>query len=210
MYTKKGYTMQITSNGYTPVEDLTVQTSNLEETNSLEALKDTEEISLEETLEQSAVEVSLSMNAKIVLLTMDVQDYATNNSNAQNAVLDFLSGKVTEGELSLEDIGYEGKPITELSEEEATELIGEDGFFGVENTANRVADFVFGFSSDDADIISQAREGIVQGFEEAQEIWGGELPQISLDTHARTLEIIDAKIAELNEPVTEDTSTIEE
>jgi len=202
--------MQITSNGYTPVEDLTVQTSNLEETNSLEALKDTEEISLEETLEQSAVEVSLSMNAKIVLLTMDVQDYATNNSNAQNAVLDFLSGKVTEGELSLEDIGYEGKPITELSEEEATELIGEDGFFGVENTANRVADFVFGFSSDDADIISQAREGIVQGFEEAQEIWGGELPQISLDTHARTLEIIDAKIAELNEPVTEDTSTIEE
>jgi len=202
--------MQITSNGYTQVEDLTVQTSNLEGTNSLEAPENTEELSLEETLEKASAEVSLSMNAQIILLTMDAQDYATNNSDAQSAVLDFLSGKEVEGQLSLKDIGYEGKPITELSEEEATELISEEGFFGVENTANRVADFVFGFSADDADIISQAREGVVQGFEEAQEIWGGELPQISLDTHARTLEIIDAKIAELSGTTSKETTPLEE
>ena len=88
-------------------------------------------------------------------------------SSAQNAIMDFLSGKEVEGELSLKDIGYEGKPITELSPEEASELVSEEGFFGIDQTSQRVADFVFSFAGDDLDILAQGREGIVQGFEEA-------------------------------------------
>lgn len=187
--------MEVNSNSY-----LNTTTSTLGGTNPyLETSSDTteEELSLEEQINKSAVEVSLSMNAQIILFAMDSQELASSNTAAQNSILDFLSGQEVEGELSLSDIGYEGKPITELSEEEASELISEEGFFGISQTSQRVADFVFGFAGDDLDILEQGREGIVKGFEEAQEMWGGELPQISYDTQAETLALIDAKIAEL-------------
>lgn len=101
--------------------------------------------------------------------------------------------------MSLKDIGYEGKPITELTTGEATELISEEGFFGIEQTSQRVANFVFNFSGEDLEILEQGREGIVQGFEEAKKMWGDELPQISHDTQAKTLELIDLKIQEIRD-----------
>lgn len=190
--------MQINSNGYTQANEKAIENTNLQE-QLKPKIKDTKELNVEEQINKSAIEVSLSMNAQIVLFSMDTQDYTVNNTKAQNAVLDFLSGKETEGQLSLKDIGYEGKPITELSEDEATQLVSNEGFFGVNETSKRVSDFVFNFSNDNLEIIEQAREGIIKGFEQAQELWGGELPQISHDTQAKTLEIIDARINELKE-----------
>jgi len=186
--------MQINSNGYLNATNTTLENSNPYEEASSQT---TEELTVEEQINKSAVEVSLSMNAQIILFAMDSQELASNNTAAQNSILDFLSGKEVEGELSLADIGYEGKPITELSEEEASALISEEGFFGISETSQRVADFVFGFAGDDLDILEQGREGIIKGFEEAQEMWGGELPQISYDTQAATLALIDARIQEL-------------
>ena len=106
-------------------------------------------------------------------------------------------GKSNDKSFNLSNTGYEGKPITELSTDEATALISENGFFGVSQTSQRVANFVLSFSGDDLEKLEKGREGIIKGFEEAQEMWGGELPQISYDTQAKTLELIDAKIAEL-------------
>lgn len=190
--------MQINSNGYAQANETAIQNSNTHQTHPSNKKND-EELSVEEQINKSAVEVSLSMNAQIILFAMDSKDLASNNAKAQNAILDFLSGKEVEGELSLKDIGYEGKPITELSQEEASELVSEEGFFGITQTSQRVADFVFSFAGDDLDILEQGREGIVKGFEEAEKMWGGELPQISYDTQAKTLELIDAKIQEIKD-----------
>ena len=54
------------------------------------------------------------------------------------------------------------------------------------------------FAGDDFDILKQGREGIVKGFEDAKEMWGDDLPEISYQTQAKTLELIDAKIADIN------------
>jgi len=189
--------MQVSSNGYTQANEKAIQNSYLQQENPSKSKEDKKELTVEEQINKSAVEVSLSMNAQIILFAMDAQDLTSKNSKAQNSILDFLSGKKVEGELSLKDIGYEGKPITELSKEEASELVSDDGFFGVNKTSQRVADFVFNFSGDDLDILEKGREGIVKGFEDAQKMWGGELPEISYKTQARTLELIDARIAEL-------------
>lgn len=188
--------MQINSNGYTKANENALQNAYMQD-KTPQNDKEKKELSVEEQINKSAVEVSLSMNAQIILFAMDAQQQSSNNTKAQSSILDFLSGKEVEGELSLKDIGYEGKPITELSSEEATELIGDDGFFGIDKTSQRVADFVFNFAGDDLDILEKGREGIVQGFEEAEEMWGGELPEISYKTQAKTLELIDAKIAEI-------------
>jgi len=190
--------MQINSNGYTKANENALQNAYMQD-KTPQNHKEKKELSVEEQINKSAVEVSLSMNAQIILFAMDSKDLASNNAKAQNTILNFLSGKEIEGELSLKDIGYEGKPITELTKEEATELVSDEGFFGITQTSQRVADFVFGFSGDNLDILEQGREGIVQGFEDAKKMWGDELPQISYDTQAKTLELIDAKIQELKD-----------
>jgi len=187
--------MEINSNNYLNTNESILGSTNPYLENSSQNTE--EELTLEEQINKSSIEVSLSMNAQIILFAMDAKDLTTSNTNAQSSLFDFLSGKEVEGELSLADIGYEGKPITELSEEEASELLSDEGFFGISQTSQRVADFVFGFAGDDLDILEQGREGIVKGFEEAQEMWGGELPQISHDTQAETLALIDARIAEI-------------
>lgn len=191
-----------------------VQNSNL---SALNAFKQNEtqandknvkgkEKSLEQTIKDSAYEVSLSMNAQIVLFALNASEMTKGSSIAQGAlagsqeVLDFLSGKETEGGMNLSDIGYEGKPITDLTPEEANELISDDGFFGITQTSDRVANFVFSFSGDDVELLQKGREGVVQGFEEANKLFGGELPEISYKTQERTLALIDEKINSLKNP----------
>lgn len=160
-----------------------------------------EEKSVEQQIKDSAVAVSISMNAQIVLFSMNVSDMTKGSSLAQSGlsehakdILDFLSGNESESGMSLASIGYEGKPITELSVDEANELLSEDGFFGITQTSDRVANFVFSFAGDDLELLQKGREGVVQGFEEALKMFGGELPEISYKTQERTLALIDERI----------------
>ena len=163
-----------------------------------------EDKSLEETLKESAVSVSISMNAQIVLFSLNSSDTARDNVLIQGSLegnkdmFNYLAGKEDSNGFSLKDIGYEGKAITELSPEEAEELLEEEGFFGIEQTSNRVADFVFSFAGNDVELLKEGREGIIRGLEEAQKLFGNQLPEISFKTQEKTLELIDAKINSIN------------
>lgn len=98
---------------------------------------------------------------------------------------------------SLADIGYTGKPIAELSQDEASALVADDGFFGIAQTSERIADFVIGGAGEDLQKLQAGRSGMLQGFNEAEELWGGKLPEISYTTMQKALEKVDARIAEL-------------
>lgn len=98
----------------------------------------------------------------------------------------------------LKDIGYEGKPIASLSQEEAGELVAEDGFFGIEQTSQRIADFVINGAGGNEDLLRAGREGVLKGFEEAQQAWGNEkLPDISQQTMKKAVEMIDMAMNDL-------------
>lgn len=167
------------------------------------------EKSVEEIINNSAAKVAISMNAQYILFEMNAKAMAAGNSvgqvglNAskdQQSVLDFLSGKGKINDMSLEDIGYKGKPIMDLSPQEATDLVGENGFFGITQTSDRVSNFVFSFAGDDLEKLQKGRDGIVKGFDEANKMFGGNLPEISYKTQERTLALIDAKIESLKNP----------
>ena len=111
--------------------------------------------------------------------------------NAPKNLSEILSG------LDLASIGYNGKSLGELSSDEASELVSENGFFGIANTADRIAGFVLNGAGDDVEKLKAGREGVAKGFEDAKKIWGGELPEISQKTIEKTLETLDKKIAEL-------------
>ena len=166
-------------------------------TNNKEIKVDKVEITLEEKINKSAIEVSLSMGAQVILASMESEDKTKSNTNAQKDIFDFLSGKEVSDDFKLSNTGYDGKPISELSTQEAEDLISDDGFFGVNQTSQRVVDFAFNISGNDLGKLEASRKGIVQGFEDAQKMWGGELPEISYKTQERTLALIDKRIAEL-------------
>lgn len=101
----------------------------------------------------------------------------------------------------LSDIGYEGKAIADLSQDEAKALVAEDGFFGVTQTSERIANFVLSGAGDDVDMLKAGREGILRGFAEAEDMWGGKLPEISYESINKSVEMIDKKLAELGASV---------
>ena len=99
--------------------------------------------------------------------------------------------------LSLADIGYAIKPIAKLTQSQATELVSENGFFGVTKTSERIANFVLMGAGDDVDKLKAGREGILRGFKEAESMWGGKLPDISYETINKAVEMIDKKLGAL-------------
>jgi len=87
--------------------------------------------------------------------------------------------------------------IEGLTQEEAKELISDDGFFGIDQTAKRVFDFVVKGANDDPELLKAGRAGVVQGLKDAEEEWGGKLPDIAYKTQAKTLSMLDEYMAKL-------------
>jgi len=110
---------------------------------------------------------------------------------------DAFSKNYEEFQAFLEDIGYEGQSIAELSQEQAKELVSEDGFFGVDQTSQRMANFVIDGAGDEESLLRAGREGLIQGYKDAQELWGGELPEIAQKTLNNALEQVDMQMNDL-------------
>lgn len=66
--------------------------------------------------------------------------------------------------------------------------IAEDGYWGVEQTSDRILDFAKALTGGDPDKIDEMQEAFLKGFKQAEETWGGELPEISQKTYDAVLE----------------------
>ncbi len=160
-------------------------------TNFTEKITAGEAKELREQITQNANAMMFSSTTIQSNIAQKKDDFASQYEDFQS----FLSG-----------IGYEGKPIAELSQSEAAELVSEDGLFGIEQTSQRIANFVINGAGGDEDRMRAGREGMLQGFKEAEAMWGGELPEISQKTMQAALEMVDKAMHEagfsiLNEEV---------
>jgi hypothetical protein len=82
--------------------------------------------------------------------------------------------------------------ISELTQEEAVELIAEDGYFGVEQTSDRIVDLAIAAAGGDTSKLDAIKEGVEKGFNEALQAFNGWLPDISYDTYDAVMEKLDA------------------
>ncbi len=96
----------------------------------------------------------------------------------------------------LKEVGYTGKPIASLSQDEAKVLVSEEGFFGIQQTSERIADFVIMGSGGDEKLLRAGREGAMEGFRQAEAMWGGKLPDIAYETIEKALAKIDDALIE--------------
>ena len=152
----------------------------------------------------SKVDAKSLVTGYIMQFQMSVTISSETNFSSQNGLFGgtsamndpFKLNSILSG-LDLKSIGYEGKPIQELTQDEAKALIAEDGFFGVAKTSDRIADFVLAGAGDDVEKLKAGREGILRGYNQAEKSWGGELPDISKETLEKALEKVDKKLASL-------------
>jgi len=135
--------------------------------------------------------------AYLVQYSLTIETYSSGNLEAQTASFDINKVKDILKSIDFDAIGYTGKPIVDMNPDEAKALVSEDGFFGVTQTSNRLADFVLSGGGDDLEKLKAGREGIIRGFNEAEKIWGGKLPDISYETLDKALAKIDEKITAL-------------
>jgi hypothetical protein len=147
--------------------------------------------------EKISKEEAKGLKAQIV---ENANAYALKSANIQGSLVSMkidISDAYKDFQTFMKDIGYEGKPIAELSQDEAASLVAEDGFFGVSQTSERIANFVINGANGDEERLRSGREGMLQGFSMAEEMWGGELPEISQKTMEAAIEMVDKAMSDL-------------
>ncbi|MCI9462907.1 MAG: hypothetical protein HFI48_03335 [Lachnospiraceae bacterium] len=78
---------------------------------------------------------------------------------------------------------------------QAQKDIAEDGYWGVEQTSDRIIDFATALTGGDPDKIEEMRDAFKKGYKQAEKTWGGELPDISKRTYDAVMQKFD-KMAE--------------
>ncbi|MDY0212521.1 MAG: hypothetical protein RBR06_05910 [Desulfuromonadaceae bacterium] len=96
-------------------------------------------------------------------------------------------------------IGDTSIDIKSLTPGQAQELVAEDGYFGVEQTSERIFQGAIGIAGGDPARLDAILKGVEKGFAEAEKAFGGALPEISYKTRDAVLEKL-SNWAESNSP----------
>ena len=74
--------------------------------------------------------------------------------------------------------------------------IAEDGYWGVNQTSDRIIQFANALTGGDPDKIESMREAFKKGYAQAEKTWGGSLPEISQKTYNAVMEKFDKLAAD--------------
>lgn len=90
---------------------------------------------------------------------------------------------------------------------QAEKDIAEDGYWGVEQTSDRILDFAKALSGNDPEKADLLLDAFKKGFEEATKTWGDKLPDISQRTYDAVVEKFDNWKNGTEDATTEDVTT---
>lgn len=94
----------------------------------------------------------------------------------------------------------EGKfTVDSETKAQAQKDIAEDGYWGVEQTSERILDFAKALSGGDPSKAEELKNAFIKGFKQATKTWGGELPDISQRTYDATIKKFDDWAANVTE-----------
>ena len=92
--------------------------------------------------------------------------------------------------------------VDAATQAQAQKDIAEDGYWGVEQTSDRIIDFANALTGGDPSKIEEMREAFKKGYKQAEETWGGKLPDISQRTYDAVMEKFDKMAQEAGMTVT--------
>lgn len=130
-------------------------------------------------------EVSMTYSSALTIPTGEAQDQYSLLRGLVTSMLkeQGIDFKVANGDEEID--------ISSISQQEATELIADDGYFGVDQTSDRIVDFAIAMAGGDPTRLDAIKEGVERGFNEALDAFGGWLPDISYDTYDTVMNKLD-------------------
>ena len=105
---------------------------------------------------------------QLISLVHQMMNQQTNAYGQANNIWQFLASG-----------NYTVDPATQA---QAQADIAEDGYYGVKQTSDRIFDFACALAGDDVDKMKEMQAAFEKGFKQAEETWGGKLPDISYET----------------------------
>ena len=72
--------------------------------------------------------------------------------------------------------------VDDATRAQAQKDIGEDGYWGVKQTSQRLFDFASALAGDDVEKMKEMQAAMEKGFKKAEKAWGGKLPGICSET----------------------------
>ncbi|MGN1144843.1 MAG: hypothetical protein ACI4R5_00210 [Acetatifactor sp.] len=119
-------------------------------------------------------------DARIAQLRSLVEQMMTKQSTAYGQANDIWS--------FLREGNYTVDPATKA---QAQADIAEDGYWGVNQTSDRIIQFANALTGGDPDKIEEMREAFKEGYKQAEKTWGGSLPEISQKTYDAVMKKFD-------------------
>ena len=92
---------------------------------------------------------------------------------------------------------YRKLEVDQETMEQAQKDIAEDGYWGVEQTSDRILDFAKALAGTDPDMAEKMLDAIKEGFKQAGIEWGEDLPEISQQTMEATYQKVNDWISSL-------------
>ncbi len=142
---------------------------------------------------ENFADARIDSNKLIIEMHLKIQVESKTSFGTQAGIERFLSID----DIDLTQLTHTGQSITDLTKDEAAELVSDDGFYGIEQTAQRIFDFVASMAGEDPERLKIAKDAVLKGFKDAEKHFGGSLPDISHDTISKALELIDGRLSEL-------------
>ena len=125
---------------------------------------------------------------------------AENRASQLRSLVEQMMGKQADTYGNANDIwsflrsgNYTVDPATKA---QAQADIAEDGYWGVNQTSDRIIQFANALTGGDPDKIESMREAFKKGYAQAEKTWGGSLPEISQKTYDAVMEKFDKLAAD--------------
>lgn len=132
---------------------------------------------------QKIQDMKLDLSKNMSSLTDLISKMLNKQAKTSNSAMDNLNSIL--GEVN------QAGGVEALAQKKAQELISEDGYWGVNKTSERILDFAKALSGGDPEKIDLLRDAFQKGYDEAEKIWGGKLPEISQQTHEKVMQGFD-------------------
>ncbi len=133
------------------------------------------------------------MDASVSLVYNRAMVAEGNTSDISETIKDYVVSLFKEQGMEVKSaVDFENEiDFTEMTPEQAQELVSEDGYFGIKKTSDRIVQFATGAWGNDTSKLGEIKDAVMKGFKEAEDAFGGTLAQISYDTIDAVMEKLD-------------------
>lgn len=178
------------SNSFSPKNKEFVSNENSQNHNSIATKNEEQSVSLEISQETQKLLAKESMihTTKNNALAQTLVTYIQNDERSK------INNELKN--IDLESIGLKDTDLFRLTQNEATMLTNNDGILSQESTMQRVIDHALDLAQNNLEFFHEIREGLIEGFEKAEEHLQNELSSLAYQTQYQTLEALNQTIME--------------